>query len=88
MFNVTVQNHGGYVGNRGFVDTDIQVTNSMLSSDEVEQYVTLAKKSDEAFEELIKYFEKVDEPTIIVCLEITSHLLAQIFTVIFSERNR
>ena len=66
MFNVTVQNHGGYVGNRGFVDTDIQVTNSMLSSDEVEQYVTLAKKSDEAFEELIKYFEKVDEPTIIV----------------------
>ena len=66
LFNVTVQNHGGYVGNRGFVDTDIQVTNSMLSSDEVEQYVTLAKKSDEAFEELIKYFEKVDEPTIIV----------------------
>ena len=39
LFNVTVQNHGGYVGNRGFVDTDIQVTNSMLSSDEVEQYV-------------------------------------------------
>ena len=66
LFNVTVQNHGGYVGNRGFVDADIQVTNSMLSSDEVEQYVTLAKKSDEAFEELIKYFEKVDEPTVIV----------------------
>ena len=66
LFNVTVQNHGGYVGNRGFVDADIQVTNSMLSSDEVEQYVTLAKKSDEAFEELTKYFEKVDEPTIIV----------------------
>lgn len=66
LFNVTVQNHGGYVGNRGFVDADIQVTNGNLRSDEVEQYITLAKKSDEAFEELTKYFEKVDEPTIIV----------------------
>lgn len=66
LFNVTVQSHGGYVGNRGFVDADIEVLNENLKSDEVEQYVTLAKKSDEAFEMLIKYFEKVDEPTVIV----------------------
>lgn len=66
LFNVTVQSHGGYVGNRGFVDANIEVMNENLKSDEVEQYVTLAKKSDEAFEMLIKYFEKVDEPTVIV----------------------
>lgn len=66
LFNVTVQNHGGYVGNRGFVEASIKPTDSKLESDEVNQYLTLAKQSDEAFEELISYFEKVDEPTIIV----------------------
>lgn len=66
LFNVTVQNHGGYVGNRGFVEATIKPTNSKLESDEVNQYLTLAKQSDEAFEKLIDYFETVDEPTVIV----------------------
>lgn len=66
LFNVTVQNHGGYVGNRGVVDAEVKAKSSEMRSKEVNQYLTLAKKSDEAFEELIKYFEKVDEPTVVV----------------------
>ena len=37
-----------------------------MDDDEVDQYLTLAKKSDDAFKKLIEYFEKVDEPTVIV----------------------
>lgn len=66
MFNVTVQNHGGYAGNRGFVDINVTSDSPGMDGDDVNQYLTLAKKSDEAFELLIKYFEKVDEPTVIV----------------------
>lgn len=66
LFNVTMQNHGGYDGKRGKVETDITILDDDLAYDEAEQYINLAKKSDEAFEQLIAYFEKVDEPTIIV----------------------
>ena len=66
LFNVTVQNHGGYVGNRGFVDIDVRSESVGMDTDDVNQYLTLAKKSDEAFEELVRYFEKVEEPTVIV----------------------
>ncbi len=66
LFNVTVQNHGGYIGKRGLVEADVQITTENLGTPENNQYVTLARKSDQAFKKLIKYFEKVDEPTIIV----------------------
>ncbi len=66
LFNVTVQNHGGYVGNRGFVKTDVKSKSPGMKASSVDQYLTLAKKSDEAFELLITYFEKVKEPTVIV----------------------
>ena len=66
LFNVTVQNHGGYVGNRGFVDIDVTSKSDGMDDDEVDQYLTLAKKSDDAFKKLIGYFEKVNEPTVIV----------------------
>lgn len=66
LFNVTMQNHGGYDGKRGVVDTDITIESDELVYDEAEQYINLAKKSDEAFEKLVRYFEQVDEPTMIV----------------------
>lgn len=66
LFNVTMQNHGGYDGKRGAVDVDITIENEELAHDEAEQYINLAKMSDEAFEKLIAYFEKVEEPTMIV----------------------
>ena len=64
-FSVTMQNHGGYSGIHGLVDEEIQVTN-MEVDDQVTQYLNLIKESDTAFENLIHYFEKVDEPTIVV----------------------
>jgi hypothetical protein len=66
LFNVTMQNHGGYDGKRGYVDTDITIEDGELAYAEAEQYINLAKKSDEAFEMLVEYFEQVDEPTMIV----------------------
>ncbi len=66
LFNVTMQNHGGYDGKRGAVDVDITIENEELAHDEAEQYINLAKMSDEAFEKLIAYFEKIEEPTVIV----------------------
>lgn len=67
MFNVTMQNHGGYKGNRGFVEPEITVTDeSMESKAEADQYLTLIKYTDDAFKDLLDYFKKVDEKTIIV----------------------
>ncbi len=66
LFNVTVQNHGGYVGQRGMVEASVKVKTSGLSTEENNQYMTLAKKSDDAFKELVEHFKKVKEPTIIV----------------------
>lgn len=66
LFNVTMQNHGGYDGVRGYVDTKIEILNDEFKNPEAEQYINLAKQSDTAFQHLVEYFEKVDEPTIIV----------------------
>ncbi len=65
-FNVTVQNHGGYVGQRGTVDAKVKVKTSGLSTEENNQYMTLAKMSDDAFKELVEHFKKVKDPTVIV----------------------
>ena len=66
QFNVTVQNHGGYVGQRGKVNVNVRVTTSGLSTEENNQYMTLVKQSDDAFKELVEYYKKSKEPTIIV----------------------
>lgn len=68
MFNVTMQNHGGYVPD----DTDnfeqtIQLTGEYAGKyPEVDEYLSLAKRSDDAIRELVDYFSSVDEPTAIV----------------------
>lgn len=65
MFNVTMQNHGGYqVTNSNFKE-DVKLTSTKTNYPKTEQYLSLLKKSDEAFEELINYFKDVEEPTII-----------------------
>ena len=66
LFNVTMQNHGGYDGKRGYVDTKITIEDPDLQYAEAEQFINLAKLSDDAFKELVEYFEGVEEPTIIV----------------------
>ncbi|MBP5261360.1 MAG: LTA synthase family protein, partial [Clostridiales bacterium] len=64
-FNVTIQNHGGYtVDYQPDEDDNIYVTN-FDAPDSVNEYLSLVKVSDDAFRELIEYFEQCDEPTII-----------------------
>lgn len=70
-FEVTMQNHGGY--DKEFPGFEPTITLSQYAdkkkSDNVraaEQYLTLIKESDKAFQELTDYFKKESEPTIIV----------------------
>ena len=65
MFNVTMQNHGGYTTDQSVFTSDVKLTSTKGSYPKAEQYLSLLKKSDEAYEELIDYFTDYDEPTII-----------------------
>ena len=68
MFNVTMQNHGGYdpTDDPNFEER-IHLTGEYEGKyPQVDQYLSLVKYSDEAVEELIRYFSEVDEPTAIV----------------------
>jgi phosphoglycerol transferase MdoB-like AlkP superfamily enzyme len=62
VFNVTIQNHGGY----NIKNFKSDVTATSLKSSSVNQYLTLANKTDEALAGLIDYFKNYDEPTVIV----------------------
>lgn len=64
VFNVTMQNHGGYTDEYDNFQSFIKVDN--VKSISLEQYLSLVKLSDEALEKLITYFSKVDEKTVIV----------------------
>ncbi len=64
-FNVTMQNHGGYTGTFANFEQEVYTTSTSEQYTKVNNYLSLVKKSDDAFRELIKYFGKVEEPTII-----------------------
>ena len=59
IFNVTIQNHGGY--SEQLDEYDVSATN--IDCDELDLYLTLAHKTDQALEKLLNYFSNVDEPT-------------------------
>ena len=71
LFNVTMQNHGGYTEQTSNFKETVFVTdeagNISLAYPKANQFLTLMKHSDDAFRDLIAYFEQVEEPTII-CL--------------------
>ncbi|MBR3770333.1 MAG: LTA synthase family protein [Lachnospiraceae bacterium] len=64
MFNVTMQNHGGYTDEYANFTPDITVEG--LNSLPVEQYLSLMKVSDAEFARLVDYFSQVEEDTMIV----------------------
>lgn len=69
IFEVTMQNHSGYSKDYPGFSPTIQLTDFSQSSTSIraaEKYLTLIQKSDEAFGNLIAYFEQVDEPTVII----------------------
>ena len=64
LFNVTIQNHGGYT----VPDYPAQVTVADAPGEYpmAEQYLTLAGKTDAAFRALVEYLRVFDEPTIVI----------------------
>ena len=67
MFNVTIQNHGGYKLSEGVIQPKkVQITSNSAREEQAEQYLNLIKITDEAMPQLFDYFSKVKEPTIII----------------------
>lgn len=67
LFNITMQNHGGYSVNWSGLDKTVWLTGDLEGKYEsVDMYLSLARESDAAFEELLDYFSAVSEPTVIV----------------------
>ncbi|MCH4035472.1 MAG: LTA synthase family protein [Lachnospiraceae bacterium] len=67
LFNVTMQNHGGYNSSVPAVDVTVHPTDETLDSyAQLQEYLSLAHATDEAFQELTDYFSQVDEKTIIL----------------------
>ncbi len=65
MFNVTMQNHGGYTYDGAEFPT-VTITDMQGRYKETEQYLSLIKESDTAFKELINYLKSLDERTVVV----------------------
>lgn len=65
LFNVTMQNHSGYDTEYENFEEPITIE-SAYDDPEARQYVNLIRHSDEALKYLVTYFEKVNEPTVIV----------------------
>ena len=70
MYNVSMQNHGAYDKQFDNWEQDIEITGEpfkdLKAIADTKQFINLTQFSDEAFHELTDYFEKVDEPTVIV----------------------
>ena len=67
IFNVTMQNHGGYTEANGTMEKTVFVE-GMEDTDtqQADTYLSLIEKSDEAFRHLVEYFSEVEDPTMIV----------------------
>ena len=69
LFNVTMQNHGGYEVADFPADVHVTAVNGgdcLGEYPKVDQYLTLMKRSDEALKMLLDYFSACSQPTLIV----------------------
>jgi len=65
LMGITMQNHGGYKDWYANFNEDVATTNTMYYND-VNQYLSLAHQTDIAVQNLITYFQGVDEPVEII----------------------
>ncbi len=66
-YNVTVQNHGDYLSsNVKNLDDSIKVLTPGVDTMRTQMHTNLIKASDEAFEYLVEYFSRQEEPAVIV----------------------
>ena len=63
VFDLTMQNHGGY----NMHEEPYAVTALNVRNPQVDEYLSLVKISDQAFQELVEYFEKQDE-RVLICM--------------------
>ncbi len=63
LFNVTMQNHGSYTGSYDNFSVDIQ--DSSLNYDDLNQYLSLIHLSDQALQELVNQLTARDEDVIL-----------------------
>ncbi len=66
LFDVTVQNHGGYTGEIAELPEKVTITGHEGQYIETENYLTLVHESDRALGEFLTYLENYEEPTIVV----------------------
>ncbi len=67
VFNVTMQNHGGYSKTYNNFYQSIWLTGDKQGKyPKVNQYLSLMKRSDDAFANLLQYFSESTEPTIVL----------------------
>ena len=66
LFNVTIQNHGGYQLDTIGIPKWGSLQGKFHKFSQAEQYFSIMRASDTALQELITYFSKVEEPTLIV----------------------
>lgn len=69
IFEVTMQNHGGYSKETPDFDSYLKLTeveNKTTSILATEKYLTLMNETDRALQDLILYFQEQDEPVIIL----------------------
>lgn len=66
LFNVTMQNHGGYSAITPSVEVTVEPELESLQLPQMEEYLSLIHASDQAFAELTDYFSQVEEDTIIL----------------------
>lgn len=66
LFNVTMQNHGGYSASVPQVEVTVEPEDPELQLPALEEYLSLIYETDQAFAELTDYFSQVEEDTIIL----------------------
>ncbi len=66
VFDVTMQNHGGYAADNNGTFVPQAYATGLPSTYYVNTYLSLIKESDQAFGELVEFFKTQDEPTVIL----------------------
>lgn len=66
IFNVTMQNHGGYSSEEPDVEVTVKPEDETLQKASLLEYLALIHETDAAFGELVDYFSRVEEDTIIL----------------------
>lgn len=66
VFNVTMQSHSSYDKQYDNFEEEVELTNLKGDYPKTDQYLSLIKATDDAFEDLLTYFEQQEEPTIIL----------------------